>query len=97
MRKHRKAARITQSELGALVRLSRSGISNIELGNYNPNLDDLAEIAYELRIPLSYLFEGAQHEDRDTLYSKLKQEYMYLQKKHETLIKEMTEVLKRNY
>lgn len=93
---YRKALGLSQHKLAAQCNISRSTISNMEIGAYNVNLNTLAEIAYELNVPLDYLFEGADHTRKNSMYDKLKTEYEYLEKKHERLLKEMTEVILRN-
>lgn len=57
IKKHRRKAKLNQSQLAYKVGISRTAISDIENGRYNPNSDNLYIIAKVLDIQMEILFE----------------------------------------
>jgi transcriptional regulator with XRE-family HTH domain len=59
VRRHRKAAGLTQEELGELSGLDRAYISGVERAVRNPTVVSVEKIAGALHIPPGKLFEQA--------------------------------------
>ena len=52
----RTKAKITQTDLGKMIKVKRSSIANIESGKQNTTLDKIAEICRLLNVEPNYLF-----------------------------------------
>ena len=56
LRRLRKEQNLTQTELASLIGKDRQSYQRIELGNTNPTVGYLLEVAKGLKIPFSELF-----------------------------------------
>lgn len=57
IKKHRRRCKLSQSSLAHKVGISRTAVSDIENGRYNPNSDNLYAIAKALGVSMEILFE----------------------------------------
>ncbi|MBX7208578.1 MAG: helix-turn-helix domain-containing protein [Verrucomicrobiaceae bacterium] len=58
LRRHRDAAGISQEKLAELADINRTYVSDIERGNRNPGIKNLARLAKALGITTAELCEG---------------------------------------
>jgi transcriptional regulator with XRE-family HTH domain len=63
VRIERARRRWNQGQLGDLIGLSRSGISELEAGRRRPGVDDLAPLCRAFGVNLARLLEGAEATD----------------------------------
>ena len=64
MRMHRARLRLSQTDLGTLVKLSANSISAIETGQIDPRLDVMRRVAKALGVKFTYLI--GEDEDSNT-------------------------------
>lgn len=57
IKKHRRISKLSQSFLAHKVGISRTAVSDIENGRYNPNSDNLYAIAKVLGVSMEILFQ----------------------------------------
>lgn len=65
IKKYRKMSKLTQHELAEKTNLSRSYIADIENDRYNPSVDTLKSIAKALDVPVHYLIEENDTEQKN--------------------------------
>lgn len=58
LRRHREAAGHSQEQLAGLAEIDRTYVSDIERGNRNPGIKNIARIAKALEITTAKLCEG---------------------------------------
>jgi transcriptional regulator with XRE-family HTH domain len=58
LKKHREAASLSQEKLAEVAEIDRTYVSDIERGNRNPGIKNIARLAKALGIKTSQLCEG---------------------------------------
>ena len=100
IRKIRKYQGLTQTDLSKMLDLSRASVANIEAGKQNVGLDNLHDIAVALQVPVGMLLDGAESEKNiiegiNVKYKMLEIKYEKLQKQHQKLVDNITELIKK--
>jgi transcriptional regulator with XRE-family HTH domain len=67
VRLERARRRWNQEQLGELIGISRSGVSELEAGRRKPRVDDLVPLCLAFDIDLARLLDGADPTDRRAL------------------------------
>lgn len=75
IKQQRKLQKIGQDELAQLISLSRSSLSNIEIGKHQPSILTIYEIALALECSLSKLLPPIEEYNTDHIEEKFVEEY----------------------
>ena len=68
IRQARKAKKMTQDDLGALMGVKKGTISSWEVGRSTPDSDDLAALSRVLEVPVDEFYTG-RNRRRDVVYT----------------------------